>query len=173
MASLHKAARNLAPGPTFQLSTVPTPSTVHRYIQTTTSIKMPSYIVSSCIHRCDIVLITRKGYVQGRRQRRAGSGVCHQHHPQPFHLADILSRAKDHAKSQGGTIEHEYSLIKGFSYASQVCPHTITATDASQGQVRQGLRPDALLARARQGRRGRRRDEDAIRRIYSCMTSNG
>jgi hypothetical protein len=25
-------------------------------------------------------------------------------------------RAKDHAKDQGGTIQHEYSLIKGFSY---------------------------------------------------------
>lgn len=28
--------------------------------------------------------------------------------------ADTLGRAKDEAKKQGGTIGHEYSLIKGF-----------------------------------------------------------
>lgn len=31
---------------------------------------------------------------------------------------DDRRRAKDHAIKQGGTIEHEYKIIKGFSYAT-------------------------------------------------------
>ncbi len=34
-----------------------------------------------------------------------------------MNAVDEINRAKEQAKSEGGTIKHEYTLIKGFTYA--------------------------------------------------------